>query len=125
MHRPSYLDYIAVKRVNEAGQIDGEHRFLGLFTHAAYHESITRIPVLRRKLASVLAAAGLAPDSHDGQDLTEILEGYPREELFQVSSVSKTPESHVESPAIITVYTRADLDRLVPSCPARTSVAMR
>ncbi len=91
VHRPSYLDYIAVKRVNEAGEIDGEYRFLGLFTHAAYHESITRIPVLRRKLASVLEAAGLAADSHDGQDLTEILEGYPREELFQITPQELVP----------------------------------
>jgi glutamate dehydrogenase len=91
VHRPSYLDYIAVKRVDEAGQINGEYRFLGLFTHAAYHESITRIPVLRRKLASVLDAAGLAADSHDGQDLTEILEGYPREELFQITPQELVP----------------------------------
>ena len=91
VHRPSYLDYIAVKRVNDVGEVVGEHRFLGLFTHAAYHESITRIPVLRRKLASVLEAAGMTPDSHDGQDLTEILEGYPREELFQISVPELTP----------------------------------
>ncbi len=91
VHRPNYLDYIAVKRVNDAGEVVGEHRFLGLFTHAAYHESITRIPVLRRKLASVLEAAGMTPDSHDGQDLTEILEGYPREELFQISVPELTP----------------------------------
>ena len=87
----NYLDYIAVKRVDEAGQVNGEYRFLGLFTHAAYHESITRIPVLRRKLASVLEAAGLAADSHDGQDLTEILEGYPREELFQITPQELVP----------------------------------
>ena len=91
VHRPTYLDYIAVKRVNDVGEVVGEHRFLGLFTHAAYHESITRIPVLRRKLASVLEAAGMTPDSHDGQDLTEILEGYPREELFQISVPELTP----------------------------------
>jgi glutamate dehydrogenase len=91
VHRPSYLDYIAIKRVNAAGEITGEHRFLGLFTHAAYHESITRIPVLRRKLASVLEAAAIPVDSHDGQDLTEILEGYPREELFQISVEELTP----------------------------------
>ena len=91
VHRPSYLDYIAVKRVNDAGEVVGEHRFLGLFTHAAYHESITRVPVLRRKLASVLEAAGMTLDSHDGQDLTEILEGYPREELFQISVPELTP----------------------------------
>src|SRR5216683_287064 len=91
VHRASYLDYVAVKRVDKTGEVRGEYRFLGLYTHAAYHESITRVPVLRRKLASVLEAAGLAPDSHDGQDLTEILEGYPREELFQISAEELTP----------------------------------
>jgi glutamate dehydrogenase len=91
VHRPAYLDYIAVKRVSPAGEVNGEHRFLGLYTHAAYHESITRIPVLRRKLASVLERAGVTADSHDGQDLTEILEAYPREELFQISVDELTP----------------------------------
>jgi glutamate dehydrogenase len=91
VHRPSYLDYVAVKRIDETGQVRGEYRFLGLYTHAAYHESITRVPVLRRKLASVLEAAGMTSGSHDGQDLTEILEGYPREELFQISVEELTP----------------------------------
>ena len=91
VHRRSYLDYIAIKRVNARGEINGEYRFLGLYTHDAYHESIARIPVLRRKLASVLEAAGVGPDSHDGKDLTEILEGYPREELFQISVEELTP----------------------------------
>jgi glutamate dehydrogenase len=91
VHRPNYLDYVAVKRINDVGEVVGEHRFLGLFTHAAYHESITRVPVLRRKLASVLEAAGMPADSHDGQDLAEILEGYPREELFQISVPELTP----------------------------------
>jgi glutamate dehydrogenase len=91
VHRRSYLDYIAIKRIDASGEVNGEYRFLGLYTHAAYHESITRIPVLRRKLASVLELAGVAPGSHDGQDLTEILEGYPREELFQISVEELTP----------------------------------
>ena len=47
--------------------------------------------MLRRKLASVLEQAGVAPDSHDGQDLTEILEAYPREELFQISVEELAP----------------------------------
>ncbi len=54
VHRRSYLDYIAIKRVNDSGEVVGEYRFLGLYTHEAYHESIARIPVLRRKLAEVL-----------------------------------------------------------------------
>ncbi|WP_067180922.1 NAD-glutamate dehydrogenase [Microtetraspora niveoalba] len=84
VHRPAYLDYIGVKLFSPQGEVIGERRFLGLFTHVAYNESIARIPVLGRKLADVLDRAGLAADSHDGQDLKEILETYPRAELFQI-----------------------------------------
>ncbi|TDD05137.1 NAD-glutamate dehydrogenase [Nonomuraea diastatica] len=85
VHRATYLDYIGVKVFSPEGEVIGERRFLGLFTHVAYNESISRIPVLRRKLADVLDQAGLAPDSHDGKDLIEILETFPRDELFQTS----------------------------------------
>jgi glutamate dehydrogenase len=91
VYRPNYLDYIAVKKFDEAGQVVGEHRFLGLYSHAAYTESVARIPVLRHKLAEVLERAGLSPDSHDGKDMAEILETYPREELFQISADELLP----------------------------------
>ncbi|MEV5889714.1 NAD-glutamate dehydrogenase [Nonomuraea fuscirosea] len=85
VHRATYLDYIGVKLFSPDGEVIGERRFLGLFTHVAYSESISRIPVLRRKLGDVLEAAGLTADSHDGKDLIEILETFPRDELFQTS----------------------------------------
>ena len=82
VHRASYLDYVAVKRLSPAGDVDGEYRFLGLYTHAATAEPVKDVPVLRRKLAEVLAISGLSPDSHDGKDVAEVLDFYPREELF-------------------------------------------
>ncbi|MGC5013265.1 NAD-glutamate dehydrogenase [Streptosporangium sp. DT93] len=85
VHRPAYLDYVGVKLFDASGEVVGERRFLGLFTHVAYNESISRVPVLRRKLAEVLELAGLDADSHDGKDLIEILETFPRDELFQTS----------------------------------------
>jgi glutamate dehydrogenase len=85
VHRPSYLDYVAVKRLSPAGEIVGEYRFLGLYTHAAFSESIKSIPVLRRKLAEVLELSGMAADSHDGKEVAEVLDFYPREELFMTS----------------------------------------
>src|SRR6266702_2566768 len=85
VYRPNYLDYIAVKKFSDTGEVVGEYRFLGLYSHSAYTESIARIPVLRRKLADVLERTGLSPASHDGKDLAEILETYPREELFQIT----------------------------------------
>jgi glutamate dehydrogenase len=83
VHRPSYLDYVGIKRLSATGEVIGEWRFLGLYTHMAYTDSITRIPILRRKLAEVYAASGIAADSHDGRDVAEFMEVYPREELFQ------------------------------------------
>jgi glutamate dehydrogenase len=83
VHRPAYLDYIGVKKFDSSGEVVGERRFLGLFTHVAYSESISRVPVLKRKLAETLDRAGFAAGSHDGKDLVEILETYPRDELFQ------------------------------------------
>jgi glutamate dehydrogenase len=85
VHRPHYLDYIGVKKFDESSEVIGERRFLGLFTHVAYSESIQHVPVLKRKLDEVLARAGFAPESYDGQDIIEILEDYPRDELFQTS----------------------------------------
>ncbi|MFB4297744.1 NAD-glutamate dehydrogenase [Actinomadura sp. NTSP31] len=85
VHRGLYLDYIGVKKFDERGEVVGERRFLGLFTHVAYSESISHVPVLKRKLDEVLERAGFTPDSYDGQDLIEILESYPRDELFQIS----------------------------------------
>ena len=92
VYRPSYLDYVAVRRFSpDTGEVIGEYRFIGLYTQAAYTESVTRIPVLRRKLDRMLHIAGVPVDSHDGQALLEILEGFPREELFEISAERLAP----------------------------------
>lgn len=83
VHRPSYLDYVGVKKFDSDGNVIGERRFLGLFSSAAYTESVRRVPVIRRKVQEVLKGAGFSPNSHDGRDLLQILETYPRDELFQ------------------------------------------
>ncbi|MFF7811315.1 NAD-glutamate dehydrogenase [Streptomyces sp. NPDC007945] len=83
VHRPSYLDYVGVKKFDADGNVIGERRFLGLFSSAAYTESVRRVPVVKRKVQEVLAGAGFSPNSHDGRDLLQILETYPRDELFQ------------------------------------------
>ncbi|KJK57656.1 NAD-glutamate dehydrogenase [Saccharothrix sp. ST-888] len=83
VHRPAYLDYVGVKKFDANGEVVGERRFLGLFSSAAYTESVTRIPVVRRKVQEVLAESGFSSESHDGRDLLQILETFPRDEIFQ------------------------------------------
>ncbi len=83
VHRPVYLDYVGVKTFDENGEVVGERRFLGLFSSAAYTESLTRIPVIRVKAKQVIDRAGFEPLSHTGKALMDVLETYPRDELFQ------------------------------------------
>ena len=85
VHRPGYLDYIAVKRFNAKGDVVGEDRFLGLFTSTAYSANAAEIPLLRRKVANVIQRAGLPAGGHAGKALVNILDTYPRDELFQTN----------------------------------------
>ncbi|MHC5655427.1 NAD-glutamate dehydrogenase [Stappia sp. ICDLI1TA098] len=84
VHRRVHMDYIGVKLFDDAGELVGELRVVGLFTATAYTLSTKSIPFLRRKVDSVLARAGYDPDSHSGRALMNVMESYPRDELFQI-----------------------------------------
>ena len=86
VHRPAYLDYVGIKRFDDERRVVGERRFLGLYTHTAYHARPSEIPILRRKVEAVLRRAAFPADSHNEKALLEILESYPRDELFQIST---------------------------------------
>src|ERR671912_536090 len=83
---PPYLDYIGIKKFDESGEVTGERRFLGLYTFSAYSASAFDIPLVRRKVRYVMERAGFPEGSHNEKDLIEILETYPRDELFQISN---------------------------------------
>jgi glutamate dehydrogenase len=84
VHRPSYLDYVGVKRYGPDGAVIGERRFLGLYTTTAYKTSPGEIPLLRDKVQYVMAKAGFPDDSHDAKGLVDILESLPRDLLLQI-----------------------------------------
>lgn len=86
VHRSAYLDYVGVKLFSGLGKLSGEVRIVGLFTASAYTSPAREVPVLRRKVEAVVDRAGLDPTSHAGRSLLAVLEGYPRDELFQIDS---------------------------------------
>jgi glutamate dehydrogenase len=90
VHRPTYLDYVGVKRFDADGRVTGERRFLGLYTSSAYVQSVTAVPFLRRVAQQVLDRSGFRVDGHSYKDLLQVLETYPRDELFQVDAEELT-----------------------------------
>ncbi len=86
VHRAVYGDYILIREFDDAGLLQSEHRFLGLYTSPVYFQSPRSIPVVRTKVQAVLERAALPPGSHDWKELRQILETYPRDDLFQIDS---------------------------------------
>ncbi len=86
IHRPAYTDYIGIKQFDKDGNIVGEHRFIGLYTSAAYNRSPRDIPFMRRKVREVMDKSRLSKSGHAGKALQNILENLPRDDLFQASS---------------------------------------
>ncbi len=84
VHRRVYMDYVGLKLINGRGKLVGELRIIGLFTSTAYTRSARVIPFLRRKVASIMRRAGHDPEGHSGKALVNVLESYPRDELFQI-----------------------------------------
>ncbi len=85
VHRAVHMDSIGIKRLDAQGRVVSQRMFVGLFTSTAYHLSARDIPLLRRKLHKTCARAGFEPAGHDGKALLNILETFPRDELFQIS----------------------------------------
>lgn len=85
VHRRTHMDYIGVKRYGPDGRACGEVRFVGLFTSEAYNRPVSETPLIRRKVEHVLDRAAVSVDSHNGRRLRNILDTYPRDELFQIA----------------------------------------
>ena len=118
VHRRAYMDYVGVKRYGADGRPSGETRFVGLFTAEAYDKTASQVPLIRRKVANALARAAKAPGSHNEKRLKNILENYPRDELFQISEDELLSSAlgilHLYDRPRIKTFTRLDpFDRFI------------
>jgi glutamate dehydrogenase len=86
VHRRAAMDYIGVKLFDAKGELAGELRVVGLFTSTAYTRSPSSIPLVRRKIEAVVAASGFSASGHSGKALINVLESFPRDELFQIDA---------------------------------------
>jgi glutamate dehydrogenase len=85
VHRRVHMDSIGVKQFDAGGKLVGEFFIVGLFTSTVYTRSTRSIPYLRRKVDAVVTRAGFDPDGHSGKALVNVLDTYPRDELFQIN----------------------------------------
>ncbi|WP_434724434.1 NAD-glutamate dehydrogenase [Mesorhizobium sp. RIZ17] len=118
VHRRIYLDYVGIKTYTSKGALAGELRIVGLFTSTAYTRSVMKIPYLRSKAETIIAKSGFNPNDHSGKALINVLESYPRDELFQVPVPVLRKHAHailglVERPRIRALVRVDQFDRFV------------
>jgi hypothetical protein len=82
IRRRERMDYIGVRRVNEAGEIVGEARLVGLFATRAYAEPASTIPLVARKIQRIVGAEDLIPGSHDFKAALRLFDSFPKNEVF-------------------------------------------
>ncbi|HEY5822184.1 MAG TPA: NAD-glutamate dehydrogenase, partial [Propionibacteriaceae bacterium] len=120
VHRPAYLDYIAFRIFDAEGRVTRERRFIGLFSSTAYSESVSRIPVLRQKALGVLRESGYDEHSHGGKAIMDVLDTYPRDELFQtpLSELATIVEkvAHLKERRQVRMFVRRDTYGRYLSC---------
>ncbi|MDP9427427.1 MAG: NAD-glutamate dehydrogenase [Actinomycetota bacterium] len=91
VHRRTWLDLVTVTLPGVDGGPARQHRLVGLFPSAAAAHTVREVPLVRRRVAEVVERSGVPADSHTGKELLEVLETYPRDELFQVGTDELLP----------------------------------
>lgn len=112
VHRNAYSDYVIVKRFNPQGEVIGEVRFLGLYTSIVYLMSPTEIPLISTKVAKVFERTGLEASSHYGKNFRQLLETFPRNELFLSSGTELYDTlmgiAQINERSMVRLFMRAD-----------------
>lgn len=88
VHRHVFLDSIDILLLNDKGKPCGSLAILGTFSTNAYTCSIFTIPYLRTKVENAFSQLGFCLEDYSGKVLVDILETYPRDEIFHTDMES-------------------------------------
>ena len=84
VHRRVYLDYIGIKRFDRDGKLVGERRSAACSPRPPIRVRPAPFPICGARSTASSAAPVSIRSSHSGKALVNVLENYPRDELFQI-----------------------------------------
>ncbi|MFT6388790.1 MAG: glutamate dehydrogenase [Cellvibrionaceae bacterium] len=112
VHRRAYPDHIIIKAYDPKGQSIGEHHIIGLYTFGVYRASVMDIPVLREKIETIYENINTNIGSYNGKVIRQVLETYPRDELFQSNTDELTKTitsvSQISERQLVRLFMRCD-----------------
>ncbi len=83
VHRHARIDLLAFKAVDPNSGDEMVQLTIGLFTSKARSQEASSVPLIRRKLHSILEREGRLPNTHDYKEIISIVDSMPKSELVQ------------------------------------------
>jgi glutamate dehydrogenase len=85
IHWAERLFYLGFREATDNGW--REHAFLGVFTPQSNQQITWDVPALRRRIGRALKELAIRPDTHDYRKTVDLLNTFPKVELFFMGSV--------------------------------------
>ena len=86
VHKSANYDCVTVIEPERDGHPSKVHVFLGLITTGGT-DAMARVPLVRRRIAEVIARSGVRAQSHSARQLLAALRTVPRDELLEADAV--------------------------------------
>ena len=83
VHRHARIDLLAFKEIDAERNEERIQLTIGLFTSKARSQEASSVPLIRRKLNTILEREGRLPNTHDYKEIISIVDSMPKSELVQ------------------------------------------
>ncbi len=84
VHKDSLVDYILIKDIDINGNYHNGSIIFGLYSSKVNYQSVSTIPILRKKMQFVLDKANFLLGGYNHKKLRTIIESLPKEALIQI-----------------------------------------
>jgi glutamate dehydrogenase len=85
IHKYDNISFILVKHFDKEGIYIGGTIILGHYGSSLYYQTVTSIPVIRKKFQDLINSSGFSLASYNSSKLRTVFESLPRKELFSIS----------------------------------------
>lgn len=86
IHRRSRINHVALLEISSNGQISSIHSLVGMFTSRALAQESSSVPLIRKKLESLIEAENVYENSYDYKTMVNIIDSMPKDEAFRMST---------------------------------------
>ncbi|MFM1846637.1 MAG: hypothetical protein RL417_111 [Pseudomonadota bacterium] len=84
VHRRIRLTHIAVRELSPEGRLLSIHSFIGMLTSRGVSQEASSIPLIRRKLQTIIEREAVLEGSYDYKNIVNVIDSMPKDEALRM-----------------------------------------